>query len=336
VVADVTVRLGGTDVEVSSMGLGTAPLGNLYAPIDDHEAAAVVATARSLGITYFDTAPHYGLGLAERRLGAALAGDDDVVVSTKVGRVLEPNPDPDPGHDLDEGFAVAARFTRRWDFSAVGVVRSLDDSRERIGRERIEVVLLHDPDEHMDQALAEALPALVELRDAGVVGAIGAGMNSSAPLARFVETGMVDVVLLAGRYTLLEQGALDDVLPLAIEAGTSVIIGGVFNSGLLARVDVADDARYEYAPAPAEQVARARRIAAVCRAHDTALPAVALQFPLAHPAVAAVLVGAASAAELVEDDAHRGTEIPAELWSALVADGLLRADAPVPIDGTAA
>jgi D-threo-aldose 1-dehydrogenase len=312
------------------MGLGTAPLGNLYTAIDDDEARRIVETALALGIDYFDTAPHYGLGLAERRLGAVLGAPTDAVVSTKVGRLLEPTEETDPGDDLANGFAVPATLRRRWDFSAAGVQRSLDDSRRRLRRERIDVVYIHDPDEHMEQALAEALPALVELRRTEVVGAIGAGMNSSVQLARFVATGSVDVVLLAGRYTLLEQDALDDVLPAAAETGSSVVIGGVFNSGLLARPEVADNARYEYAPAAPERLARARRIAAVCRRYGTSLPAAAVQFPLAHPAVACVLVGAASPGELIEDDERRREPIPDELWPALVEEGLLRADAPFP------
>ena len=179
-----------------------------------------------------------------------LGRSTDAVVSTKVGRSLEPNDSPNPGDDLEAGFAVPARWTRRWDFTRDGVLRSLDESRRRLGRDRIDVVFIHDPDDHMDEALDSALPTLVELRDAGVVGAIGAGMNSAPLLARFVETGVVDVVLLAGRYTLLEQDALDDLLPAAIEHGVSVVIGGVFNSGILTRDDVSADALYNYAPGP--------------------------------------------------------------------------------------
>ena len=210
------------------------------------------------------------------------------------------------------------------------MLRSLDESRRRLGRDRIDVVFIHDPDDHMDEALDSALPTLVELRDAGVVGAIGAGMNSAPLLARFVETGVVDVVLLAGRYTLLEQSALDDLLPAAIEYGVSVVIGGVFNSGILTRDDVSADALYNYVQAPAQLLQRARRLAAVCRDHRVTLPAAAMQFPLAHPAVACVLVGAASAAHVDQAVGWSSAAIPNALWQDLVAAGLLRADAPTP------
>ncbi len=331
-VTALTVRqtLGRTNVAVSSLGLGTASIGNLFRAVDDTTAADTVRAALAAGMTYFDTAPHYGLGLAEERLGAVLGRSTDAVVSTKVGRSLGPNDSPNPGDDLEAGFAVPARWTRRWDFTRDGVLRSLDESRRRLGRDRIDVVFIHDPDDHMDEALDSALPTLVELRDAGVVGAIGAGMNSAPLLARFVETGVVDVVLLAGRYTLLEQGALDDLLPVAIEYGVSVVIGGVFNSGILTRDDVSADALYNYVQAPAQLLQRARRLAAVCRDHRVTLPAAAMQFPLAHPAVACVLVGAASAAHVDEAVRWFSAAIPAALWQDLVAAGLLRADAPTP------
>lgn len=324
-------RVGNSTVEVSTLSLGTSGIGNLYRPMDDAVAASIVDAALTAGVTYVDTAPHYGLGLAEQRIGAAIAGVPGVAVSTKVGRILEPNPVADPGDDLaDGGFAVEARWRRRWDFSRDGVLRSLDDSTKRLGRDHIDIVFVHDPDDHMAEALGDALPALVELRDAGVVGAIGAGMNSAPLLARFVRTGAVDVVLLAGRYTLLEQEALADVLPAADSTGTSVVIGGVFNSGLLARANVAHDARYDYEEAPPELMRRARRLADVCRDHGTTLPAAAVQFPLAHPCVASVLVGVSSVKQMVDNVDHHQATIPLDLWPALVEKGLLRADAPVP------
>jgi D-threo-aldose 1-dehydrogenase len=322
--------LGHTQVAVSPLGFGTASIGNLYRAVDDVTAAGAVDAALASGISYFDTAPHYGLGLAERRLGAALRRSAGAVVSTKVGRLLEPNDTPEPGDDLGDGFAVPARWARRWDFTRDGVLRSLDESRRRLRRERIDVVLIHDPDDHMDEALDAALPTLVELRDAGVVGAIGAGMNSAPLLARFVATGVVDVVLLANRYTLLEQGAIDDLLPAATGHDTSVVIGGVFNSGILASDDVPADARYDYAEAPAQLVDRARRLADVCRNHGVSLPAAAVQFPLAHPAVACVLVGAASAEQITQAVAWMSDRIPDDLWPELVAAGLLRPEAPTP------
>jgi D-threo-aldose 1-dehydrogenase len=324
--------LGRTNVVVSRLGFGTAPIGNLYRAIDDRTAEDAVAAALGAGIDYFDTAPHYGLGLAEQRLGAALARSPDTVVSTKVGRLLEPNEAADPGDDLASGFAVPARWTRRWDFSRDGVLRSLDDSRRRLGRDRLDVVLIHDPDDHLDEALDAALPTLVELRQAGVVGAIGAGMNSAPLLTSFVDTGVVDVVLLAGRYTLLDQDALDDLLPAAAKRGVSVIVGGVFNSGILTRDDVQADARYDYQLAPTHVVARARRLASVCRDHGVALPAAAVQFPFAHPAVASVVLGLASAEQVDQALAWLDAPIPGDLWSNLTSEGLLRADAPAPHD----
>ena len=321
--------LGRTSVAVSSLGFGTASIGNLYRPVDESTAAGAVGAALAAGITYFDTAPHYGLGLAEQRLGAVLARSTDAVVSTKVGRLLEPNDEPNPGDDLAAGFAVPARWTRHWDFTRDGVLRSLDESRRRLGRDRIDVVFIHDPDDQMDEALDSALTTLVELRDAGVVGAIGAGMNSAPSLARFVESGVVDVVLLAGRYTLLEQDALDDLLPAAVERRTSVVVGGVFNSGILSRDDVRDT-RYNYGPAPAHLVQRARRLAKVCRDYGVTLPAAALQFPFGHPAVACVLVGAASAEHVNQAAAWIDVPIPSDLWAELAGEGLLHPNAPIP------
>jgi D-threo-aldose 1-dehydrogenase len=326
--------LGRTNVVVSRLGFGTAPIGNLYRAIDDRTAEGAVAAALRAGIDYFDTAPHYGLGLAEQRLGAALARSPDTVVSTKVGRLLEPNEAADPGDDLASAFAVPARWTRRWDFSRDGVLRSLDDSRRRLGRDRLDIVFIHDPDDHLDEALDAALPTLVELRQAGVVGAIGAGMNSAPLLTRFVDTGVVDVVLLAGRYTLLEQDALDDLFPAAIARGVSVVVGGVFNSGILTRDDddVDADARYDYRRAPAHIVARVRRLAAACRDHGVPLPAAAVQFPFAHPAVASVVLGLASAEQVDQAVAWLDVPIPGDLWSDLMSEGLLRADAPAARD----
>jgi D-threo-aldose 1-dehydrogenase len=322
--------LGTTKVTVSRLGLGTASIGNLYQEFDDQTASGAIDAALAAGFTYFDTAPHYGLGLAERRLGAALGPSTDAVVSTKVGRLLEPNDAADPGDDFGAGFAVPARWTRRWNFSRDGVLRSLDESRRRLGRDRIDVVYIHDPDDHMDEALDAALPTLVELRETGVVGAIGAGMNTSSLLTRFVETGVVDVVLLAGRYTLLEQGAADDLLPAAAAHGTSIVIGGVFNSGILTSDEVPSATHYNYKTAPEHLVQRARRLAAICRDHGVTLPAAAIQFPLADPAVGCVLVGACSAQQVEQSVAWMTSPIPADLWSELVAEGLLPADVGVP------
>jgi D-threo-aldose 1-dehydrogenase len=317
-------------LRLGELSLGCAQLGNLYRAISDEDARATVDAAWNEGVRYFDTAPHYGLGLSERRLGAALAGRprDEYVLSTKVGRLLEPVAEVD-GLD-DGGFAVPATHRRVWDFSRDGIRRSLAESLERLGLDRVDVVYLHDPDDHWDEVLAAAYPALEELRAEGAVSAIGAGMNQSAMLADLVRNTEVDLLMLAGRYTLLEQDSLDDLLPLCEARGVGIVAAGVFNSGLLAQPQPAEDAKYNYDAAPRELVARARAIAAVCERHGTTLPAAAIAFPLAHPAVVNVCLGARSAEQVERNAALHREPVPAELWSELKADDLLRADAPVP------
>jgi len=280
-------------------------------------------------VRFFDTAPHYGLGLSERRLGRALADRPRAgyVVSTKVGRVLEADPAGASVRD-GEGFDVPATWRRVWDFSADGVRRSLAASLDRLGLERADVVLLHDPDHHWRQAVEEAYPVLHELRAQGVVGAVGAGMNQWRMLADLVRETDLDVVLLAGRYTLLDQSALDGLLPLCQARGVSVVVGGPLNSGLLA--DPRPGATYDYAPGPPELVERARRLATVCARHGVTLPQAALAFPAGHPAVASVLVGMRSPAEVAENTTLAARPVPAALWEELFAERLLRADAPVP------
>ncbi len=319
-----------TRVPLTELSLGCAQLGNLYRAIDDAEATATVDAAYACGIRYFDTAPHYGLGLSERRLGAALAGHEreELVVSTKVGRRLEPL--PESYRRDDEGFDVPATHRRVWDFSRDGVLSSLEASLERLGLERLDIVFLHDPDDHWEEALNVAYPALEELRSQGLVSSIGAGMNQAAMLADFVRRTDMDVLMLAGRYTLLEQDALDDLLPLCVERDVSIVAAGVFNSGVLARDDPPDDAKYNYGEAATAVVDQARRIADVCRRHGVSLPAAAIAFPLAHPAVATVCLGARSPQQIERNvDLHRRT-IPADLWRELKDAGLLRHDAPTP------
>jgi D-threo-aldose 1-dehydrogenase len=319
-----------TGVALSRLSFGGAPIGNLYRPTSDEDAREALDAAWDAGIRYFDTAPHYGLGLSERRVGAALRRRprEDVVVSTKVGRLLEPV--AEVTGDDDEGFAVAATHRRRWDFSRDGVLRSLEASLDRLGLERVDVVFVHDPDEHYREVLEGAYPALHELREQGVVRAVGAGMNQSRMLADFVRHTDMDLLMLAGRYTLLEQDALDDLLPACVERGVAIVAAGVFNSGLLARTRPSEGAKYNYEEAPPELVDRARRIAEVCERHDVTLPAAALAFPLAHPAVASVCVGARSASQILRNATLLETAIPEELWAELRAEGLLREDAPVP------
>lgn len=321
-------RIPRTSVELTSLGFGASLIGNLYRAVDDETARAAVDAAWDAGVRYFDTAPHYGLGLSERRLGEALRGRprDELVVSTKVGRLLEPREvllERD-----DDGFDVPGDLGRRLDYSRDGVLRSVEASLERTGLDRIDVLYVHDPDDHWEQASREAVPALVELREQGVVGAVGVGMNQSSMLARFLRETDVDVVMLAGRFTLLDQRALDDVLPAAVEQERAVVAVGVFNSGILARDVVPDDARYDYAQAPPDLLARARAIAAVCAEHGTTLPAAAVAFPLRHPAVVDVTLGMRTA-DQVQRNAELLGAVPSsgtwgDLWSDLDARGLVR------------
>ncbi|WP_055540456.1 aldo/keto reductase [Streptomyces neyagawaensis] len=335
-----TRTLGRTDVEVTELSYGAAGIGNLYRPVTDKEAAATVDAAWDAGIRTFDTAPHYGLGLSERRLGAALRDRprESYTVSTKVGRLLVPADGDGDGHgagdgdDLANGFAVPATLRRVWDFSADGVRRSLEASLHRLGLDRVDIVLLHDPDDHAEQALDEAYPALERLRGEGVVGAIGVGMNQSALPTRFLRETDIDVVLLAGRYTLLEQEGLTELLPEAAARGRSVLAGGVLNSGLLA--EPAPGATYDYAPAPEPVLDRARRLKAVTERHGVPLRAAALHFPLGHPAVASVLTGARSTDEVRDTVEQLRAPVPAALWDELRAEGLLAPDVPVPTPRT--
>ncbi|MDQ0836132.1 D-threo-aldose 1-dehydrogenase [Streptomyces achromogenes] len=319
-----------TGVELTELGFGASVIGNLYRTTPAADAAAALDTAWDAGIRYFDTAPHYGLGLSEQRLGAALhrRPRDAYVVSSKVGRLLVPNEDP-RGVD-SEGFVVRDDLRRQWDFSRDGVLRSIEASLERTGLDRLDLVYLHDPDDHWRQAADEAMPALADLRDQGVLGAIGAGMNQSAMLARFLRETPADVVMLAGRYTLLDQSALDDVLPAAEEHGKSVVAVGVFNSGLLSRDRPADGMKYDYQDAPPHLVARARAIADVCTAHGTTLPAAAIAFPLTHPAVVNVTLGMRNAEQVARNAHLHMSTVPGALWDDLRARELLRDDVPVP------
>lgn len=308
--------------ELSRVGFGGAPLGNLFSAVDDETANAAIEAAWQSGIRYFDTAPHYGLGLSERRIGAALRDRprDEFVLSTKVGRILEPVSGPVNSSD-DQGFDVPAASTRRWDFTADGVARSIEDSLERLGLDRIDIAYLHDPDDHVEQALTEAYPALEKLRDEGLIRAIGVGMNQSAVPTRFVTETDIDVVLLAGRYTLLDQSATDDLLPAAEARDVAIVLGGVFNSGLLA--DPRNAATYNYVPAPPELVQRALAIEAVCLAHEVPLRAAALQFGLGHPAVASALIGIRDADQARDCAAMAGVTVPETLWQDLRDRGLI-------------
>jgi D-threo-aldose 1-dehydrogenase len=316
---------------MTSLGFGGAVIGGLHRWVDEDTALGALNTAWDKGIRYYDTAPHYGLGLSERRIGKALATRprDEYIVSTKVGRILIPSPES-AGQRDNEGFDVPADYRREWDFSGDGVRSSLESSLDRLGLDRVDIVFMHDPDYHWEQAVGEAYPALHELRAQGVVKSIGAGMNQWEMLERFVRETEVDTHMLAGRYTLLEQTALDSFLPLCVERKVSIMAAGVFNSGLLAVDRPPAEARYNYEAAPSELHARALRIAEVCARHSVSLPQAAMAFVAAHPAVSSVVLGARDAAQVSRNAELFARPTPAELWSDLVESGLLRPDAPVP------
>ncbi|MFD9210540.1 aldo/keto reductase [Streptomyces sioyaensis] len=323
-------ELGHSGVTVPPLGLGCAPLGNLYRAVPEEQAREVVRTALATGAHYFDTAPHYGVGLSEERLGRALRDHDRVryTLSTKVGRRLRPLA---PGERAaGEGFVDTPARARMWDLSRDGIRATLEGSLTRLGVDAVDIVLLHDVEGRLREVYETGFPALAELRAQGTVRAIGFGMNHSDVLARLVADLDVDVVLCAGRWTLLERTAVDDLLPVCVRRGTSVVVGGVYNSGLLA--DPSPGAPYNYAPAPAPLLDRARQLASVCAEFDVPLKAVALRFPLGHRAVAAAVVGAATPAEMAENARLFTHDIPDALWHTLVARGLLDPDLPLPLN----
>ncbi|MEO6533451.1 MAG: aldo/keto reductase [Pseudolysinimonas sp.] len=307
-----------------------APLANLGHEVTDQAAFDALEAAWAAGVRYYDTAPHYGLGLGERRLGEFLRTKprDEFVLSTKVGRLLV---DGLNGPQLDiDGFAVTSTLVRQLDYSGEGVRRSLEESLERMGLDCVDVVFVHDPDDHFAEAMDGAFPELDALRREGTITSFGAGMNRTDMLARFVEGTDLDVVMCAGRYSLLEQGALDDLLPAAAAREVSVVAAAVFNSGLLARDRPPVGVTYNYAPAPAELLARVNAIADVCEANGVTLPAAAIQFALGHPAVATVCTGARSAEQVERNAQLFEVKIPDSLWVDLIQAELLRADTPTP------
>jgi D-threo-aldose 1-dehydrogenase len=338
------VDLGRSGLRVTRLGFGAAPIGGLYTAVDDADARATVDRAWELGIRTFDVAPLYGYGAAERRLGSALAGRprDEFVLSTKVGRLVRRSDAITPTDDVDpqamdgrqDAFYVRSEPLRMvFDFSADGVRRSIEESLARLGLDRIDIALIHDPDTHWAAAIDDAFPALARLRGDGVVRAIGVGMNQSAMLARFAREGDFDVFLLAGRYTLLDQDALGELLPLCVERDIAVLAGGAMNSGILA--DPTPGGRFDYQPAPPAIVERARRLGAICARHGVPLRAAAVQFPLAHPAIRSLIAGVRRIDHLDEYPELMAHPIPADLWSELRAEGLIDPVAPVP-DGAAA
>jgi D-threo-aldose 1-dehydrogenase len=333
------VSLGRTGLSVTRLGFGGASIGGLFTPVTDDDGAAVVRHAWDLGVRSFDVAPLYGYGAAERRFGAGLAGRprDAFVLSTKVGRLVRAEADIHPGADIDRQalgerddayYADTAGRRIVFDYSADGIRRSLEESLERLGLARIDIAYIHDPEEHWEAAIGEAYPALDRLRAEGTLGAIGVGLKQSAMLARFAREGDFDVFLLAGRYTLLDQDALPELLPLCVARGVSVLVGGVMNSGVLA--DPRPGARFDYGPATPEVVERARGLAAACERHGVPLRAAAMQFPLAHPAVTGLIAGVRTIEHLDEYPTLLRLPIPAALWEELRATGLIAPDAPTP------
>jgi D-threo-aldose 1-dehydrogenase len=314
-------RLGRSDVAVTRLVFGGAPIGGLFAPVDDDTALATLDAAWAAGIRAFDTAPHYGVGLSERRLGRFLLGQprDEYVLCTKVGRRLVP-----AAGDVDgaEGFYGTPQLTRVRDYSRDGVLASLEGSLRRLGTDRVDIVLIHDPDDHGPEALDGAYPVLAELRAAGVIGAVGVGMNQVELLEWFLPRTDLDCVLVAGRYTLLDTQAAANLLPECQRRGVGVLAGGVFNSGVLA--DPGPSATFDYQPAPADVTDRARRIGAVCARYGLPIGAVALQFTLRHPAVTAAVVGARSPAEIAADVGYLACRVPDEVFGELEAEGLVR------------
>lgn len=319
-------------LSVGPYSFGVAPIANLGREVAPQTATEALEAAWAAGVRYFDAAPHYGLGLGEARLGEFLASKprDEFIVSTKVGRLLIENPrgaQPD-----DESFAVTSTFMRKLDYSGDGIRRSLEDSLDRMGLDRIDVVFVHDPDAHYRQAMDESFPALEALRSEGSITSYGAGMNQSAMLTDFVLNTDLDIVMCAGRYTLLEQGALADLLPAASARNVSVVAAAVFNSGLLARDRPMPGLTYNYAPASAEVLARVIAMADICESHGVTLPAAATHFALGHPAVATVCTGARSAEQVARNDSLFDMHIPGALWSDLASAGLIAADAPCPVN----
>jgi D-threo-aldose 1-dehydrogenase len=338
-------RVGTTGLALSELGLGTAPLGNLYEPMSDTTARAILDAAVYAGICYVDTAPFYGFGLSERRVGDGLRCQRSCVISTKVGRLLEPD-----ACVIDDsirfGFRSSLPFKPVFDYSHDAILRSWEASLQRLGRARIDLLYVHDVGAATHGAAHPAMwhqltagggfRALERLRDEGSIGGFGLGVNEIAVCLEAMNYARLDALLLAGRYTLLEQGALDELFPQAKAGGTAVIVGGPYNSGILAVGTRAAGTRssappqYNYAPAPADVIARVARIEAVCERHAVSLAAAALQFPLAHPQVASVIPGIASVAQLWDTLRFYRMPIAPRFWEDLKSQGLLRDDAPVP------
>lgn len=326
-------------IAFSELGFGSAPLGNMHRVLSEEECRATVRAAYDSGVTYFDTAPQYGHGLSEMRVGGVLQEleRDDVVLSTKIGRLLKPC----TADEVDSGiFIDVPHVNIEFDYSYDGVMRSIEASHKRLGMDRIDIVYIHDVDvfthgsaeaseRRIQEVMAGGYKALDELRQAGTVRAIGAGLNNWETCQRLTELGQFDCFLLAGRYTLLEQESLNTFLPICEQDDIGIILGGPYNSGVLATGPIAG-ATYNYETAPPDILERVGKIEAVCRAHNVSLANAALRFPLCHPSVVSVIPGGQTVDQVLGNRQMMDTDIPASLWSDLKTEGLLRSDAPVP------
>jgi D-threo-aldose 1-dehydrogenase len=331
----------GTDLVFSAIGLGTAPMGDLYELLDEKTAIATVERAFEVGVRIFDTSPHYGNGLAESRIGAGLrrARRDEIIVSTKIGRVMDPfGQPPERNNDAySPGFVGGYPHAPHFDYSYDGTMRSIEHSLLRMGLSRLDVVLIHDCDvwthgkadagRRFKEAMEGAYRALDKLRSEKTVAAIGFGINEADTCVRFARAGDFDLAMMAGRYSLLIQNGLAEFLPLAVEKKMGVMLAGVFNSGILATGPI-PGAKFEYAPAPEEILDRVRRIESVCAAHGTSIRRAALQFAMAHPAVVSVVLGAVKPTEVEANAIDSEQKVPAGLWSDLKSAGLLDPAAP--------
>jgi D-threo-aldose 1-dehydrogenase len=311
-------------ITLTKLGLGCAQFGNLFRETSDEACTDAVIQSWDSGIRYFDVAPHYGLGLGERRLGKAIKSlpREEIVVSTKVGRVLVASPETATEQD-EQGFVVPANVKRVFDYSRDGIMRSFEDSLKRLDLDYVDILYLHDPDDHWESASTTGVQALIELRDQGVVKAIGAGMNQHEMLTKFVKQTDIDLVMLAGRFTLLEQGALTELLPAAMERNVGIVNVGVYNSGLLAKARPSQDAHYDYVQAPEEILARVNGIADVCEEYGVTLPEAAIAYVQLHPAVISVVLGARNGAQAKDNVLRFGKQIPEDLWTDLSEKGLI-------------
>ena len=326
-----TKEIGSTGLRVTRLGIGGAPIGSLFRDVTEDDAVATVRRGLELGLNYVDTAPLYGHGLSEMRLGRALkhVPRDAFILSTKVGRVLNPV-DTAP---ISPHYQSLPKMEPVFDYSRDGILRSLEESLQRLGLDRVDIAYIHDADDHWRQAIGEAYPALADLRSQGVVKAVGVGMNQWQMEARFAREGDFDCFLLAGRYTLLDQSSLAELMPACLERNVSLVLGGPYNSGILAS-DPGPGATYDYEAAPPEIIKRARKIKAVCDLYAVPLKAAALRFGLLHPAVAATIPGPRSVAEVEENFRMAAHPVPPDLWAELKDEGLIDPRAPVDLQNS--